>query len=382
MASNTHYTGVLDDTFTTNDLGFRTVATTPKTKGVKRIVVVGDSWAYGQGVHYKETLANQLETMLNRKGVAWQVYDLAMPGWNTANEIAALRTFFSRLQPDVVVFCPTSNDIDDSYDVWKGRLIVNGFSSGAAFKDSYNYQARWIQVFQNLQNEVDWLSKQQGVPSLIYFLAEWRKLTPYYASLSGLHAPYTVVPTDYLDDKYRLPNQHATPEGYRLIAAYLQNALVQRQLSTGLELLPIAEPVVFPGNTFASADVQREFRSYDKYWKSLDQTRSAEEFMGREELFSLEAPAGATTAYVELALIDDAGLYPLTVEAGWKSAEHNSVVKVFDHFIAGPQVIELSRPASLAGYSALEIRIAADHAVIDPKGVTPISMKRPKLRIR
>lgn len=380
MAPNTHYTGVLDDTFTTNDLGFRTVATTPKPTGVKRIVVVGDSWAFGDGVHYEETFARQLETLLNRKGDAWQVYDLAMPGWNTANEIAALHTYFSRLQPDAVVLCPTSNDIDDSYDVWNGRLVLNGFSSGAAFRDSYTYRTRWIKVFQSLQNEVDWLSKQQ-VPSLIYFLAEWRKLAPYYASLSGLHAPYTVVPTDYLAEKYRLPNEHANPEGHKLIAAYLHNFLLERRVSAGLELLPIKDSVVIPGDKFDEVDVQREFRSYTRYLKRLEQARSSEEFIGKEELFSLDAPAGATTVKVALALIDDAGLYPLTVTAELISDEHTSVVKVFDHFVAGPQVVELPRPASLAGYPVLEVRIAADGAVAGAK-LTPISMKRPTVTIR
>ena len=105
------------------------------------------SWTFGQGVHFDEAFPHQLEKMLNRNHNTWQVYDLAMSGWNTANEIAALRTFFSQLQPDIVVFCPTSNDIDNSLDVWNGHLVLNGFVSQAGFRNSYFYESQWIKVF-------------------------------------------------------------------------------------------------------------------------------------------------------------------------------------------------------------------------------------------
>jgi hypothetical protein len=386
MAPNTHYTAVMGDTFTTNDLGFRTVPTSPKPKGLKRIVVVGDSWTYGQGVRYDVTFTYQLQKMLNLKGDRWQVYNLAMPGWNTANEIAALRTFFSQLQPDVVIFCPTSNDMDDSYDVWNGRLIRNGFISQASFRNSYLYHTRWIQVFKRLQNEVDWL-KRQGVPSLIYFLAEWRKLAPYYASLAGLNAPYTVVPTKYIEKPYRLsPNidagEHATPEGNHLIAAYLHNALLEQKLASGLELLPINEDVVFPGHAFARADIEEEFRTGFRHLKRLDLIVLRDGFMGREGLFSVEAPSSARTVNVQLSLIDNPGLYPLSVEIGVQSAEQVSLVKVFDHFVAEPQIIEISKPASLDSYPIIEIRVTANRVVAPSNGLTPISMNRPKLQIR
>jgi len=386
MEPNTHYTAVLGDTFTTNDLGFRTVPVSQKPKGHKRIVIVGDSWTYGQGVRYEDTFTYQLQKMLSRKDDSWQVYNLAMPGWNTANQIAALRTFFSQLQPDVVVFCPTSNDIDDSYDVWNGRLLKQGFVSQAVFRYSHVYQTRWVSAFQSLQSEIDWL-KRQGVPSLIYFLAEWRKLAPYYASLAGLEAPYTVVPTRYIEKPYRLSRnvdagEHATPEGHQLIATYLHNALLEQQLAIGLEPLPIDEAVVFPKHTFNKADVDEEFRSNFEYLMRLDQKYLIEEFMGREGLFAIEAPSGARTVYVQLSLIDNPGLYPLTVEVGLESKEPVSLVKVFDHFVAGPQVIEISKPTSLDSYPIIEIRITADRVVVPSKGSTRISMKSPKLQIR
>jgi hypothetical protein len=94
MTPETRHVDVLGATFTSNDLGFRTIPTQPKANGVKRLVVVGDSWTFGQGVRDEEIFTYGLEKMLNRQGVKWQVYNLSMPGWSTANQLAALRTFF------------------------------------------------------------------------------------------------------------------------------------------------------------------------------------------------------------------------------------------------------------------------------------------------
>jgi len=385
MRPSTHYVNVLRDTFTTNDLGFRTIPTGPKPKGVRRIILVGDSWTFGQGVHYEETFAYQLQKILNRNGDRWQVYNLSMPGWNTENEIAALRTFFSRLHPDAVVFCPTSNDIDDSNEVWNGRLILHGFVSGATFRSSYEYHTRWIRAFQSLQSEIDWL-KERGVPSMIYFIgAAMAKVSAYYAPLSGLSAPYTAVPAEYVDKKHQLspdldPGGHATPEGHRLIAAHLHNALLQQQIVTGLEELPDTLPVVFPGHPSAGAELDEEFRS--EYPKRSDLIPLTDDFVGREGLFSVEAPSGARTVYVRLSLIDDPALYPLTVEVGLESKERVSLTKVFDRFVAGPQVIEISKPSSLNNYPTIEVRVTADRVVVPPNGLIPVSMKRPYVQMR
>ncbi len=380
----TQFVEVLGATFTTNDLGFRTESMGPKPQGIKRIVVIGDSWTFGQGVQYEDTFTHRLEQLLNRKGGRWQVYNLGVPGWNTANEVAALRTLFSRLQPDVVVFCPTSNDIDDSYDIWNGRLVNRGFDSGAGFRHSYAYQSRWIQAFRSLQTAVDFL-EQRGVPSLIYFLAEWRSLAPYYAKLSGLQARYTVVPSEYLESKYRLGSdqdlgQHATAKGHQLIAAYLHNALLEQQLVTELQPLPINRRVVFPGQTFNDTEVEAEFRHWKKFMERPDLIPLNDGFMGGHGFFSVAAPAKARTVAVQLRLVDDVGLYPLTVEIRLECPEQISVRRVFDHFVPGVQTIQVTKPQSLDIYPMIEIHVIADHVVV-PKDLIPISMQPPTFEV-
>ncbi len=386
MRPNTRYENVFSDTFITNDLGFRAVPTTPKQEGIKRIVVVGDSWTFGQGVTYKETFSHQLQEMLNRKGEKFQVYNLAMPGWNTANEIAALQVFFSRLQPDAVVICPVSNDIDDGYAVWNGRTVIQGFFGGASFRQSYEYESRWIRVFQMLGDVTRFL-KRQKIPSLIYFLPEWKKLAPYYAKLSDFGERYTVVPTKYIENSYRLPVEidpggHASPEGHRLIASYLFNALLEERIVVGFEPLTIDYPVVFFGHAFENADIEAEFKVHSQRDTVLNLIPLNNGFMGREGFFSVMAPLGARTVSISIELFPDPGLYPLSVQVQIASSEEVSASRVFEQFETAPQLIELRKPESLDRYPVVEVRIIANRVVTPKDGLSPISMKPPAITIR
>jgi GDSL-like lipase/acylhydrolase family protein len=384
MTPKTKFGKVLGATLTTNDLGFRKGPTGPKPEGVKRIVVIGDSWTFGQGVEYDDTFTHHLEQLLNRTGAKWQVYNLGVPGWNIENEIAALRTLFSRLQPDVVVLCPTSNDIDDSYDVWNGRLVNRGFNSGGGFRHSYLYQSRWIRAFGELQAAVDFLEGQR-VPSLIFFLAEWRALTPYYARLSDLRARYTVVPGAYLDERYRLPSnvdagQHASPMGHQLIAGYLYNALLAERLVGDLPPFLMDQRVVFPGHIFDDADVEAEFRHWSRSLAQPDLIPLNDGFVGSYGFFSVPVAAKTKRITVQLRLIDDPGLYPLTVEVRLESPEQISARRVFQRFASGVQTIEIAKPRSLDVYSVVEVRVDANR-VVAPKGLTPMSMQRPTFEV-
>jgi hypothetical protein len=74
----------------------------------RRLVVLGDSVAAGQGV---DDAADRASGVLRaRLAPAWSVVTLAKPGWNTAQETQALRDFAWR--PDVVVLWWYLNDIE------------------------------------------------------------------------------------------------------------------------------------------------------------------------------------------------------------------------------------------------------------------------------
>jgi hypothetical protein len=79
-----------------------------------RILVLGDSVTFGHGsVHaYPELLEARLKTW--RPDVDWQVWNAAVPGYNTSQELAHLLEVGSAFQPDLVIVGFFENDLTDN----------------------------------------------------------------------------------------------------------------------------------------------------------------------------------------------------------------------------------------------------------------------------
>lgn len=112
---------ILDGTVTTNALGLRVRPGPPPTEGALRIVILGDSVAFGYGVDDDETLAARLEVHLTRALEAQPgeiVCDtVAVPSWNHRAAVAALFDHWDTYRPDIVVYFPIHNDLSDANGV-------------------------------------------------------------------------------------------------------------------------------------------------------------------------------------------------------------------------------------------------------------------------
>jgi len=83
----------------------------PWEKRGRRIVVIGDSVAAGQGVPAGRSFAKLLEKKLNRSPEAdWEVIVLAVPGYSTGQEIVLLKKEAFRYQPDLLLIAYHLND--------------------------------------------------------------------------------------------------------------------------------------------------------------------------------------------------------------------------------------------------------------------------------
>jgi lysophospholipase L1-like esterase len=80
-----------------------------KEDGVRRLLLLGDSVAFGQGMAETEYIAPLLEEVL-QSGGDWEVWNVSFPGWNTAQEAAALEIFAEQIQPDRVLVLWVLND--------------------------------------------------------------------------------------------------------------------------------------------------------------------------------------------------------------------------------------------------------------------------------
>jgi lysophospholipase L1-like esterase len=85
-----------------------------KSPGELRVLLLGDSLTFGQGVAQDQTFAAQLEARLQAAaaGATYRIINAGVPGFNTVNERDYLLHFGERFQPDLVVVFYVDNDAD------------------------------------------------------------------------------------------------------------------------------------------------------------------------------------------------------------------------------------------------------------------------------
>jgi lysophospholipase L1-like esterase len=115
---------------TTSDGGYRGAEVkTPKDPLTYRIVGIGDSYMFGQGVSDDETYLSLLPALMNGAipGRTIETLNLAVPGYNTVMEVETLRERAAALEPDLVLIEIVGNDLDlpnflwNSVDPWTLR---------------------------------------------------------------------------------------------------------------------------------------------------------------------------------------------------------------------------------------------------------------------
>jgi lysophospholipase L1-like esterase len=97
---------------TTRD-GFRGEAVPPsRTRPAVRVVGLGDSVMFGWGVREEDGYLARMAAMLEASsGVAWEVVNTAVPGYNTVMEVETLEVKGLRFDPDLVVLNFVGNDL-------------------------------------------------------------------------------------------------------------------------------------------------------------------------------------------------------------------------------------------------------------------------------
>ncbi len=89
----------------TNAHGFRDIEhTVDRPPGIRRLVVIGDSFSAAIEVNLEGTFWKRLEALLNHAGPdRWEVINLATGDWGTAQEWLALKQYGFAYDPDVVL---------------------------------------------------------------------------------------------------------------------------------------------------------------------------------------------------------------------------------------------------------------------------------------
>jgi lysophospholipase L1-like esterase len=136
-----------------NTLGFREdESALARKSGLPRLVVVGDSFTWGQGVAAEARFTERLEHALRQSGHEIEVLNFGRPGTNTVDQIEVLEAVVLPLQPD-----------------W---LLLQWFVNDVETGDPGGWASYWRLVPSDRIG--DWLHRN----SALYFIAnqQWREL--------------------------------------------------------------------------------------------------------------------------------------------------------------------------------------------------------------
>jgi lysophospholipase L1-like esterase len=97
----------------TNSFGMRDMERTlTKPEGIKRVVILGDSYTLGWGVPFDATFSRQLEQKLTQDNAGVEVINMGVGNYNSTMEVELFKLKGLALNPDLVVLMYYINDVE------------------------------------------------------------------------------------------------------------------------------------------------------------------------------------------------------------------------------------------------------------------------------
>jgi lysophospholipase L1-like esterase len=116
-----------DTRISINREGLRGPEIGPKRPGSFRVLVLGDSFAFGVGAREGETYPAQLQRILRSRGIRAEVLNAGAPGFGVPDEVAWFQRWGWTLEPDVVLVTVfVGNDLQDAAPGGPKAVAVDG----------------------------------------------------------------------------------------------------------------------------------------------------------------------------------------------------------------------------------------------------------------
>lgn len=228
-----------------------------------RVLILGDSYAFGQGVEEAERFSDVLEQL----EPGWRVDNLGMTGWGPDLMLLALEALVERTSPDVVVFTLFYDDFrrvrpryagmgypNPRLELRDGRLVRVPFPKPKPWERSHLYHgvlralwgpnrpfsgptpAEW-ELNERILDRFRELASLHGFsPVLVYLTGPWtgaaqRRRSSWvreYGEAHGVPWLDLTEPIQSAGDSVYLPeNRHYSPAGHRIVATELHAFLTR-----------------------------------------------------------------------------------------------------------------------------------------------------------
>jgi hypothetical protein len=258
-----------------NALGLRGAEVEPKKPGELRVLFLGDSLVYGQGMADDESMPARLEQTLRARDPthAWSVVNAGVRAYDTHQELALLEELGSRIQPDFVLLGWYWNDLneratDETYKNLKDKGEL-AFDTGNRVEgwDRVAWEAKQLVRGSALIMLLHDVFSSKGKPFALEYVDKGfqrlgRHLEHFRAQCERLGATpvFVLVP-----DCHQLEGPGQTREFAERAAA-----LVRERGMTLIELLPAIEPLyarerrlpILPFDGHYAAEANRAFGEF------------------------------------------------------------------------------------------------------------------------
>jgi len=152
----------IDKPVTINSLGFRSPELQPgKPRATLRILCLGDSQTFGNGVSQDETYPARLEALLSERahGLRVEVINAGVQGYDTEQEVRLLERFAPSLSPDIVLIGFYINDIGEVLRERKASMVeakTGEFERGGIIKRFTPYRLIYLLKRSRDITLIDW----------------------------------------------------------------------------------------------------------------------------------------------------------------------------------------------------------------------------------
>lgn len=165
-----------------------------KPPGTRRVLSLGDSFAWGASVEFEDAYPQRLERALSRRRrETWQVVNLALPGMNSVDEEGQLRTEGFAYAPDVVLLGFVLNDSEDEQAAEARRV------------------ADWTEARSRPPGLLDHSALFRMVKTRLWATAENRRRITGYKSMYADDAPGWIAARRALKQMGVLCREHGVP---------------------------------------------------------------------------------------------------------------------------------------------------------------------------